>query len=259
MRMTGKVAVVTGAARGIGLACARRFAQEGAALVVVDLPDSAGHEAAESLKALGTEALFVPCDAADKDETEAALSTIFAAFGDVDILVNNIGANRAVAFLDITEDYFDFIIRTNLKSVLFWSQGVSRRMIESGKGGAIINMASIAAAMSSTTIGAYSAAKGGVVSLTRSMALSLCPFGIRVNAIAPGTVETDMSRGRLLSDDKSRRRILSRTPMGRLGTPEDISGVAYFLASSDAAYVTGQTLYVDGGRMSLNYTVEDAD
>lgn len=255
MRLKGKVAIVTGAARGLGLGCAKRFVQEGAAVALVDVELQAGEAAAAQLRAEGGKAIFARCDVGIKEQVDATIAATVEAFGQVDLLVSNAGINRPADFLDLGEADFDLVIRTNLKSVFLFGQGVARHMVERGVKGSIINMCSTSAILTMPTLAAYAASKGGIASLTNAMALSLAPRNIRVNAIGPGTIITEMTKARLWDDETMRDSILSRTPMGRFGEPSDVAGVAVFLASDDSAYVTGQVIYVEGGRIGLNYTV----
>jgi NAD(P)-dependent dehydrogenase (short-subunit alcohol dehydrogenase family) len=259
MRLKGKVALVTGAAGGIGLACARRFADEGAKVVLCDIDAARGEQAAEEIQASGADALFVLCDVGDKAQVDAAVESAVAAFGRLDCAVANAGIVHGCDFLDLAEADFDRVLRVNLKGVFLTGQAAARRMVaqgpdETGVAGTIINMSSINAVVAIPTITPYVVAKGGVNQLTKVMSLALADKGIRVNAIGPGSIMTDMVKT-VNDNPEAMRSLLSRTPMGRIGAPEEIASVALFLASSDSSYVTGQTIYPDGGRLGLNYTV----
>lgn len=255
MKMNGKIALVTGGARGIGFGCAKRFADDGASVAIVDVERELGERAAASLRDAGGRAMFIACDVGSKAEVDAAIAATIGAYGRIDVLVSNAGINRPKDFLELSETDFDDVIRINLKSVFLFGQGVAKHMVESGIPGSIINMCSTSAVMTMPTLAAYAASKGGIAALTNAMALSLAPRGIRVNAIGPGTILTELTKARLWDDRKTRDSILSRTPLGRFGEPDDVAGVAAFLASDDSAYLTGQVIYLEGGRMGLNYTV----
>ncbi len=253
MRLEGKVAVVTGAARGIGAACARRFAAEGAAVVIGDILEELGEATAQSIREAGGAATFVRCDTGDGPQARALIAETVSRHGRIDVLVNNAGIFTIADFLDVTEEDFDRVLRVNLKGYFLVGQAAARAMAEAGSG-SIVNMSSVNAVMAIDSIAAYVVSKGGVNQLTSVMALALAPRGVRVNAIGPGTILTEMA-GAMMTDEVARRRILSRTPMGRVGQPEEIAGIAVFLASDDSSYVTGQVIYADGGRMRLNYTM----
>ncbi|MCY4405672.1 MAG: 3-oxoacyl-ACP reductase FabG [Rhodospirillaceae bacterium] len=253
MRLEGKIAVVTGGARGIGAACARRFAAEGAAVVIGDILEEQGEATAQSIREAGGTAAFVACDTGDGPQARALIAETVSRHGRIDVLINNAGIFTIADFLDVTEEDFDRVLRVNLRGYFLVGQAAAREMADAGSG-SIINMSSVNGVMAIDTIAAYVVSKGGVNQLTSVMALALAPKGIRVNAIGPGTILTELS-GSLLTDEAARRRVLSRTPMGRVGQPEEIAGIAVFLASDDSSYVTGQVIYADGGRMRLNYTM----
>ncbi len=254
MSLSGKVVIITGAARGIGRACAERFVREGAKVVVADIDQARGQETATAISGGGTETLFVACDVGDSVQVSNLIAASVDAFGALDVLVNNAGILHTGDFMDLTEQDFDRVIRVNLKGPLLVGQAVARQLIDQGRGGAIVNLSSVGAVLAAPFQAAYNVSKGGVAQLTRVMALSLAPHGIRVNAIGPGTIGTDMTND-MLGDNALRRRILSRTPLGRVGDPAEVAAVAVFLASEEASYITGQTVYCDGGRLPLNYTV----
>ena len=295
----GKVAIITGAAQGIGAACAHRFAREGAQVVIADVDDARG-------TALATElgASYVHCDVGDKTQVDAAVRHTLALHGRIDVLVNNAGIFRAADFLDVSEEDFDAVLRVNLKGAFLMGQAVARVMARASKGqmpvehasnganlthhashganlthhashgenlthhashgenlthhashGVIVNMSSVNAVLAIPTISSYNVSKGGINQLTRVMALALADFGIRVNAVAPGTIATELATRAVLTSADARARILSRTPMKRLGQPSEVADVVAWLASEAASYVTGEIVTVDGGRMTLNYTV----
>ena len=251
-RLEGRRAVITGAARGLGLACARRLVSEGARVVLADLDAAEGAAAAASFGDMGGSAVFVRCDVARMEELEAAVGRCEAEWGGIDILVNNAGMAPAADILSIDEAAFDRVIAVNLKAAVFGTQIAARRMIAQGTGGVVINMSSVNAVLNIPHLLAYNLSKGGLNQLTRNAAIALAPHGIRVCGIGPGTV---LTRNAVWTDEAARRSILSRTPIGRAGEPEEIAAIAAFLASDDASYVTGETIYADGGRLSLNYTV----
>ncbi|MGQ7794162.1 SDR family NAD(P)-dependent oxidoreductase [Faunimonas sp. B44] len=261
MTLENKVAIVTGGGRGIGLAIARRFLSDGARVVIADIDEDAGSEAVQQLGESGA-VRFVSCDVGDRLSVRNLVAATIDAFGTIDVLVNNAGILHGADFLDLSEDDFDRVLRVNLKGAFLTGQAVAKRMVrqieDGGEPGCIINMSSVNAVFAIANQVPYSVSKGGVAQLTKVMALALAPHGIRVNAIGPGSIMTDML-GAVMDDREARRRILSRTPLGRIGDPAEIAGVAAFLASNDASYITGQTIYADGGRLPLNYTVPVQD
>lgn len=254
-RLEGRRVVITGAARGLGLACAKRFVSEEARVVLADLDADAGAQAVAAFGEAGGPAVFVRCDAARREELEGAVRRCEAEWGGIDILVNNAGMAPAADILSIDEDTFDRVIAVNLKAAVFGTQIAARRMIAEGTGGVVINMSSVNAVLNIPHLVAYNLSKGGLNQLTRNAAIALAPHGIRVCGIGPGTVLTELTRNAVWTDEAARRSILSRTPLGRAGEPEEIAAIAAFLASDDASYVTGETIYADGGRLGLNYTV----
>jgi len=255
MKLYGKVALVTGAAQGIGLACARALASDGAAVVLTDVSEEAGRAGARDLAATGARCAFTACDVSRKKAVDAAVAFAVSEFGALDILVANAGIVHAAEFLDLAEADFDRVLGVNLKGVFLAGQAAARQMVKQGRGGAIVNMSSVNAVLAIPNQVPYVVSKGGINQLTRVMALSLAPHGIRVNAVGPGTILTELARTAVLGNREAERKILSRTPLGRMGEPDEIARVVAFLASDDASYVTGQTIYADGGRLPLNYTV----
>jgi NAD(P)-dependent dehydrogenase (short-subunit alcohol dehydrogenase family) len=260
--LQGRVMVVTGAAQGIGEACVRRVAQDGAAVALWDVADGPGQALAAELTAAGASALYLRCNVARKAEVDAALAATLARFGHVDGLVNNAGIFRAAPFLDVTEADWDAVIEVNLKGSFLVGQAVARHMVSrqmASRGGerrsAIVNMSSVNGTLAIPSIASYNASKGAINQLTRVMALSLADQGVRVNAVAPGTIATELAKNAVLTSDEAKTRILSRTPMKRLGEPSEIADVCAFLLSDAASYMTGEIVVVDGGRMTLNYTV----
>jgi NAD(P)-dependent dehydrogenase (short-subunit alcohol dehydrogenase family) len=253
-KLQGRVAIVTGASQGIGAACAERLCRDGAAVALWDVDDARGHALADSLVAQGHRATYLHCNVALKAEVDAALATTLTTFSHVDALVNNAGIFKAADFLDITEADWDAVININLKGAFLVGQAVARAMTKTG-GGSIVNMSSVNAVMAIPSIASYNASKGGVNQLTRVMALALADHGIRVNAVAPGTIATELAQKAVLTSDAARDRIMSRTPMRRLGEPSEIADVVAFLVSSASSYMTGEIVYVDGGRLTLNYTM----
>lgn len=258
MKHSGKVALVTGAAQGIGLACAERLLAEGAQVALLDRDGTAAQAQADRL---GPGAIAIPADLAGLDPAAATdiVAQVMDRAGRLDVLVNNAGVIRLKPFLDLDPAAFDLMMDVNVRAPLVLSQAAARAMIGQGRGGAIVNLSSVTAELGAPQAAGYAASKGAMRQLTRVMALELAPLGIRVNAVGPGTIATDMAAQAVLGDPETRRTILSRTPIGRLGQPDEIARAVSFLASDDASYVIGQTVYVDGGRLVLNYTMPVAE
>ena len=247
--LQGRVAIVTGGSQGIGEACARRFAQEGAQVVIADLADERGRALAAELQAR-----YVHCDVGDKAQVDALVAEVMQAHGRIDVLVNNAGIFRAADFLDVTEEDFDAVLRVNLKGSFLVAQAVRREMARAGRG-SIVNMSSVNSVLAIPNIASYNVSKGGINQLTRAMALALADRGVRVNAVGPGTIATELAAKAVLTSEEAKNKIMMRTPMKRLGEPSEIADVVAFLASDASSYITGEIIMVDGGRMALNYTV----
>jgi NAD(P)-dependent dehydrogenase (short-subunit alcohol dehydrogenase family) len=247
--LNGRVCLVTGGAQGIGEACCRRFAREGAKVVIADIDDARGAALANALGGM-----YVHCDVGDKAQVDALVAAAITAHGRIDVLVNNAGIFKACDFLDITEADFDAVLRVNLKGAFLVAQAVAREMARAGRG-SIINMSSVNGTLAIPSIASYNVSKGGINQLTRVMALSLADQGVRVNAVAPGTIATDLAAKAVLTSEEAKARIMSRTPLRRLGEPAEIADTVAYLASDAASYITGEIVVVDGGRMALNYTV----
>ncbi len=245
--MEGRTALVTGAARGIGLACAKAIVRDGARLVLADIDAEGVRDAADRVGGLG-----LACDMGDPDAVDDLFERIGREVGPLTILVNCAGIAEPGDFLETSLDSFRRVIGVNLVGPFLATQRAARSMIEAGTGGAIVNMSSINAQVAIPSIAAYCASKGGLAQLTRASALALAPHGIRVNAVGPGSIDTAMLAS-VNADPAALGMVMSRTPLKRLGTPEEIGEVVAFLASEKASYITGETIYVDGGRLGLNY------
>ncbi len=247
--LAGRVCIVTGGSQGIGEACVRRFAREGAKVVVADIADRSGQALAAELGAL-----FVHCDVGSKAEVDALVAQTMRVHGRIDVLVNNAGIFKAAEFLDVSEADFDAVLRVNLKGAFLVGQAVAREMVRAGRG-SIVNMSSVNGVLAIPSIASYNVSKGGINQLTRVMALSFADKGVRVNAVAPGTIETELAARAVLTSEEAKARIMMRTPMKRLGQPAEVADAVAWLASDAASYVTGEIVVVDGGRMTLNYTM----
>jgi D-sorbitol dehydrogenase (acceptor) len=255
MRLEGKVAIVTGGGSGIGRGICLRYGQEGAKVVVADLNAEAAASVAEEVRAAGGEASGIAVDVRKQDQVQALVDHAVEAFGGVDILVNNAGVGKIIPFFETTEADWDLMFDVNCKGLLWASQAVAKQMIEQGRGGKIVNLASQAGRRGEALVLAYCASKACVISMNQSIALALAPHKINVNAIAPGIVDTpfwdevDRQFAKLLDMEigEPKRTFTQSIPMGRIEQPEDVAGAAVFLASSDADYITQQCLNVDGG------------
>jgi NAD(P)-dependent dehydrogenase (short-subunit alcohol dehydrogenase family) len=245
MKLKGKTAIITGARRGIGKGIALKFAQEGASVVVSDISVEDCEQVVKEIEKLGGRAVAARCDVSSKQDVQAMLQRATDAFGKVDILVNNAGIYLQKQVNQLSEEEWDRVLAINLKSVFLCSQAVLPGMIER-KYGKIINIASIAGMVGFAESSAYCASKGGIINLTREMALELAAHKINVNAIGPGVIETPMTKG-MLENEQAKQGLLAGIPLKRIGTPEDIANAALYLASDESDYVTGHCLFVDGG------------
>lgn len=251
-RLEGRSAIITGAARGIGLAFAQAYVREGATVAIADI-NMAGAERAAS--EVGDGAYAVHLDVTDQASIDAAVSTVCERAGGIDIAINNAGLFDLAPIVEITRESFDRLFVINVSGTLFMMQAVARQMIAQGRGGKIINMASQAGRRGEALVGVYCATKAAVISLTQSAGLDLIKQGINVNAIAPGVVDGDhwdgvdalFARHEGLQPGEKKRLVGAAVPVGRMGTAEDLTGMAVFLASSEADYIVAQTYNVDGG------------
>jgi NAD(P)-dependent dehydrogenase (short-subunit alcohol dehydrogenase family) len=246
--LRGKVAIVTGASRGIGQGIANRFGKEGAKVVVVARSAGDLEKVASEVRQAGGEALAVPCDVSKKEDVERVFEQTLSKFGAVDVLVNNAGWASPIAhILEMDEQHFDTVVATNLKSVYLFCHRAANLMVDAGTKGSIVNISSFAAARAHRYMAAYDATKGGMEAMTRTMAIDLAPFRIRVNVVGPGAIHTQEYEP---LGEEARQRRGQTVPLGRVGYPEDIAGAVMFLCSDDASYITGQTIYVDGGMLA---------
>ncbi len=249
--MTDKpIALITGGAQGIGYACAEAIAENGAQIVLADKNKSGAEAAAEKL---GDGAVALACDIGVPDQVAALFDRIEAEIGNVSILVNNAGIALPGDFLETTLEQFQQVIDVNLTGTFLALQRAAKSMVANGIEGAIVNMSSINAQVAIPSIAAYCASKGGIMQLTKAAALALAPHNIRVNAVGPGSIDTDMMAA-VNANPGAMKMVMSRTPLKRIGEPREIGDVVAFLASPKASYITGETIYVDGGRIGMNYT-----
>lgn len=252
MRLAGKIALITGAARGIGLAFAKAYVAEGARVVIADIDLARAQLAATDI---GDAAVAVQMNVADKDSIDAGVSAAIAAFGQIDILINNAAIFSAAPIAEITREDYARVFDINVAGTLFTTQAVANHMIEHGIKGRIINMASQAGRRGESLVAVYCASKAAVISLTQSSGLNLIGHGINVNAIAPGVVDGEhwdgvdafFAKYEGKAPGQKKKEVGAAVPLGRMGTAEDLTGMAVFLASDDAAYIVAQTYNVDGG------------
>jgi len=247
MRYTEKVVIITGATKGIGEACAYEFAKEGAKVVVVGRSADLGNNIADGINAGDGEAIFVRCDIGQKKQIDEMIQAVVDHFGTIDVVVNNAGVNHSADFFDISEEDWDWVMSVDLKGTFFVSQAAAKVMIDQGKGGSIVNVSSVMAQLALADQIPYCAAKGGVNQLTKAMALSLVDRGIQVNCCAPGPVLTELME-RVVHNEEKHKQLMDRLPIGRIATCEEIARVIMFLASREAEFLVGQTIYPDGGR-----------
>ncbi|MGZ0189727.1 MAG: SDR family NAD(P)-dependent oxidoreductase [Alphaproteobacteria bacterium] len=244
------IALITGGAQGIGFACAEALAADGAQIVIADINEPGAKAAAAKL---GDDARAYGCDMGDPVAVGNLFDAIEQDVGVVSVLVNNAGIAAPGDFLDLDVAQFSSVIAVNLTGCFVATQRAAKAMVANGIKGAIVNMSSINAQVAIPSIAAYCASKGGVMQLTKSAALALAPHGIRVNAVGPGSIDTAMMAG-VNANPEAMATVMSRTPLGRVGDPREIGDVVAFLAGPKASYITGETIYVDGGRLSMNYT-----
>ncbi|MEO0392520.1 MAG: glucose 1-dehydrogenase [Pseudomonadota bacterium] len=253
MSLSGKTAVITGGAQGIGAACAAQLTAHGADVALLDIDADQVSNTAEHLRTETSRTVIsAVVDLADADAAVAAFDQVAETLGGVDILINNAAILAAGDVFDLDVADFDRVMAVNLRPAFVLSQVAARHMRDTQRAGSIINMSSVNAQLAIPNQLAYVTAKGGLSQLTSAMALACAPHNIRVNAIGPGSIATDMLK-QVMTDKTARDAILARTPLGRPGEPDEIGKLAVFLASDYASYITGQTIFADGGRLPLNY------
>jgi glucose 1-dehydrogenase len=246
-RLEGKVAAITGGNQGIGLGIAQRFIAEGAAVSICYLSDKPGAEKiAQDLSGGGGKAIAVQADISKSADGLRFVEETAKQLGEIDILVNNAGVEKRANFWEVTEADYDFVLNVNLKGLFFITQAFVKHQMQTKAGGKIINLSSVHEELPFPHFSTYCASKGGVKMLTRDLSIELAPLNITINSIAPGAIETPINSS-LLHDPAKLNALLENIPMKRLGKPEDVAGIAAFLASDDSSYMTGTTIFVDGG------------
>lgn len=251
-RLEGKVAAITGGNQGIGLGIAERFIQESAAVSICYLSDQEGTECVvEGLRSKGGKAVAIQADVSKLADGQRFISQTVSQLGELDILVNNAGVEKRASFWDVTEADYDFVLNVNLKGLFFMTQAMVRYLMQAKRAGKIINISSVHEELPFPHFSSYCMSKGGLKMLTRDLSIELAPFGITINNIAPGAIETPINKN-LLNDPVKLKSLLENIPLRRLGKPEDVASIAAFLASPESSYVTGTTFVVDGG-LTWNY------
>ena len=252
MKLKDKIAIVTGATKGIGVAIAKVYAQEGAKVVLAGRTENLGNEVVAEIRQNGGDAIMVVCDMSKTSDINNLVAKTVARYGGVDIVVNNAGVNHSANFFDITEEDWDWVMSVDLKGSFFLGQEAARVMIDQGRSGSIINISSVMAVLALADQIPYCAAKGGVNQMTKAMALALIDKGIRVNAVGPGPVMTELME-RVVHNKEKHDELMERLPIGYIASCEEIARVCVFLASEDSSYIIGQCIYPDGGRMIQSY------
>ncbi len=255
MEFKEKAVIVTGAAQGIGLAIAKAFVRQGARVVNADINKERGLQATEELASSGGEVTFFHTDVAEAADVQNLVSETVKLYGTIDVCVNNAAVTHRCPYLEYPLEDFDRALAVNVRGPFMLGQAVARHMVEAKKHGSISNITSVNAVLCLPDYPGYVTSKGGLTQLTRTMAIALAPFGIRVNAVGPGSTNTETQRQGMSRSEPLRRMVLSRTPLGRLGEPEEVAEAVLFLAGDRASYITGQSLYVEGGRLPLNFTM----
>lgn len=253
MKLKDKVSIITGATKGIGLACAEEFAIEGAKVVLTGRSKGLGEDVAAKIRESGGDAIFIRCDVSQNDQIQNLVQKTVEYYGRIDVVLNNAGVNHSANFFDITEEDWDWVMGVDLKGSFLLGQAAARVMVDQGIQGTIINVSSVMAVLALADQVPYCAAKGGVNQMTKAMAIALGEYGIRVNAIGPGPVLTELMQV-VVNNPEKEAELLGRLPLGRIAECREIATVAVFMASEDSSFFTGQCVYPDGGRMIQAYS-----